>query len=218
VARRVLTYLLLSGLTLLVALGVAAPAHAADAPTSLQIEGGDLSAPITVRDASQHDLFTRLLHQVSWMSGGAGDAMKPDPATLGSKYLLILYINDKPVQSYELYPQADGGPRAHRPTDQPQGKGGGEAWFYVSISIPELLRAAGVPLGTSTGGGTGAALDYDDPAGYVPASVSLNANPPFSLDRLVNAQRRPVLAWMGTAVAVLLLLAAAARRSRRYAG
>jgi hypothetical protein len=202
----------MSGIVLLAALGVPSPAQAADAPNSLRIEGDRLSAPIAVRDNLQHDLFNRLLHQVSWMWGNAGDPMKPNPATLGPKYLLTVYADDKPTQTYELYPQADGGPRAHRPAAQPQGTTG-DAWFYVSISVPELLRAAGVPLAESRASGTGTALDYNDPAGYIPAAVSANTNPPFSLSRLVSAQRRAVLAWVGTALALLLLLAAAARLS-----
>jgi hypothetical protein len=215
VVRRVLAYLLICGVALLVALGFGTPAQAADAPTALRIEGGNLSAPVSVRDAGQHDLFNRLLHQVSWMAGGKGDPMKPDPATLGPKYLITVYVDDKAIQTYDVYPQAAGGPRVHRPADQPQGRVG-EAWFYVSISVPELMRAAGVPVGEQHS--DGAALDYNDPAGYIPAAVRGSSRPAFSLDQLVNAQRRTVLAWIGTAVAVLLLLLAAARRSRRYSG
>jgi hypothetical protein len=213
VVRRVLAYLLIPGVTLLVALGFGAPAQAADAPTALRIEGGALSAPVSVRDVGQHDLFNRLLHQVSWMASGSGNPMKPDAAALGPKYLLTVYIGDKAVQTYEVYPQATGGPRAHRPADQPQGRVG-DAWFYVSISVPELMRAAGVPLGNTHA--DGAALDYDDPAGYIPAVVRRGTEAPFSLEQLISAQRRTVLLWMATAIGVLLLLLAAARRSRRY--
>jgi hypothetical protein len=215
VVRRVLAFPLICGAALLVALGLGTPAQAADVPTALRIEGGSLSEPVSLRDAGQHDLFNRLLHQVSWMAGGNGDPMKPDQATLGPKYLLTVYAGDKAVQRYDVYPQAGGGPRVHRPVDQPQGRVG-EAWFYVSISVPELMRAAGVPIGDTHAGG--ATLDYNDPAGYIPAAVHSSDRPAFSLDQLVSAQRRTVLAWVGTAVALLLLLLAAARRSRRYSG
>jgi hypothetical protein len=215
VVRRVLAYPLVCGVALLVALGFGTPAQAADVPTALRIDGGGLPAPVSVRDAGQHDLFNRLLHQVSWMAGGNGNPMKPDPAKLGPKYVLTVLVEDKAVQVYDVYPQAAGGPRVHRPAEQPQGRVG-EAWFYVSISVPELMRAAGVPVGdTHTGG---AALDYNDPAGYIPAAVRGGTRPAFSLEEVVNGQRRTVLAWIGTAVAVLLLLLAAARRSRRYSG
>ncbi len=213
--RRVLAYLLICGVALLVALGLGAPAQAADVPTALRIEGGGLSAPVSVRDAGQHDLFNRLLHQMSWMAGGSGDPMKPDQATLGPKYVLTVLVEDKAVQAYDVYPQATGGPRVHRPVDQPQGRVG-EAWFYVSISVPELMRAAGVPIGDTHS--DGATLDYNDPAGYIPAAVRGDNRPAFSLEDLVSGQRRTVLAWIGTALAVLLLLLAAARRSRRYPG
>jgi hypothetical protein len=189
--------------------GVAAPAHAADGPTAIAIAGPGLSEPVALDATNQPDLFNRLLHQVSWMAGGSGDPAKPDPAALGPKYVLTVLSNDKPVQAYEVYPRATGGPKAFRPATQPQGKSS-DAWFHVSVSVPELLHAAGVPV---TDGKTG--LEYQDPAGYIPAVVSNDNQPLVNLKQLVQAQRNTLVAWVGGALVVLALVVLAARRSRQ---
>jgi hypothetical protein len=208
-------YLLSVGAAILAVLGFAAPAHAADGPTSITIEGTSLSKAITVRVGTQQELFNRLLHQVGWMASRSGDPMNPDPGTLGPKYRLTVYTNDKAAQKYDLYPQAGGGPKAFRPADQPSGRVG-EAWFYVSISVPELLHAAGIPLADSSGATDASALVYRDPAGYIPAAADVDAQPLFSLGDLLHTQRRTLALWAGTALMVLLLVVCAARFSRRY--
>jgi hypothetical protein len=207
---RPFAYLLSIGVAVLAMLGFATPAMAADDPTSIAIEGDSLGSPVTVRDATESDLFARLLHQVGWMAGRGGDPMKPDPAKLGAKFRLTVFSGDRAMQRYDVYPQAAGGPKAFRPADQPLGKGA-DAWFYVSLSIPELMHAAGVPLDAD---GTGA-LAYRDPAGYIPAAKADN-RPLFSLGDVLNSQRRTLALWVGTAVVVLLLVVGAARLSRRY--
>lgn len=209
-APRWLALVLAAGVAVVAALGVAAPAYANDAPTAVAIAGPGLDEPIALRDTTRPDLFNRLLHQVNWMAGRGGDPMKPDPATLGPKYVLTVLSNDKPVQSYDLYPSATGGPKAFRPAGQPQGRTS-EAWFYVSMSVPELLHAAGVPV---TDGASG--LEFQDPAGYIPASVNTDRQPLLNLKQLVQAQRSTLLAWAAGALVVLGLVVAAARRSRRH--
>jgi hypothetical protein len=199
----------------LAVLGPAGPARAADAPTTLTIDGGDLSAPVSLRGGEQSDLFDRLLHQVSWMDTRAGDQMTPDPAGLGPRYQMTLFAGTRPLHHYEVYPQATGGPKAHRPPDQPQGRTS-EAWFYVSLSLPELMHAAGVPLTDGSRTEDAAGLVYRDPAGYVPATTADTGRPLLSLTDVLQAQRRTLLLWAGTAVAVLLLVLGAARVSRRY--
>jgi len=208
-SSRWLAFLLAAGVAVVASLGVAAPAHAADGPTAVAITGPGLAEPISLDATSQPDLFNRLLHQVSWMAGGGGDLIKPEPATLGPKYVLTVLSNDKPVQAYDVYPRATGGPKAFRPSGQPQGKTS-DAWFHVSMSVPELLHAAGVPV---TDGKTG--LEYQDPAGYIPAAVSNDNQPLVNLKDLVSAQRNTLVAWVTGALTVLGLVVLAARRSRR---
>lgn len=211
---RPLARLLTVGVAVLAMLGFAAPALAADDPNTITIEGDSLSTPVTVRETSDSDLFSRLVHQVGWMAGRNGDPMKPDPAKLGPKYRLTVLSGDKATQRYDLYPQAAGGPKAFRPADQPQGRSA-DAWFYVSLSVPELLHAAGVPLVDASATDSASAMVYRDPAGYIPPAKNDNS-PLFSLGDVLHAQRRTLALWVGTAIVVLLLVIGAARLSRRY--
>jgi hypothetical protein len=180
----------------------------------MSIEGTGLSKPIALSAAGEKGLFGALLRQVSWMAGRAGDPMKPDPATLGPKYTLTLLADRAPLQVYDLYPAAPGGPRAYRPAAQPTATTS-EAWFYVSMSIPELLRAAGVSTIQPGASSSAGALTYDDPAGYVPAVVDTTA-PGLSIGDAIGQQGRTLLLWVGTALLVLLLIFPVALRSRRY--
>jgi hypothetical protein len=112
-----------------------------------------------------------------------------------------------------MYPLAPGGPRAHRPAAQPQGKVG-EAWFYASVAMPDTLSAAGVPLVKPSASGPDSGLAYGDPVGYVPDVV--DTTPPLSLGRTLHSSERTLLLWLLTPFAVTLLLFLAARRARRY--
>jgi hypothetical protein len=208
---RWLAYLLAVGAALLAALGIPGPAWAADEPNALTIAGPGLSSPVALHANLDSDLFTRLLHQVSWMAGAGGATLVPDPAALGPKFTLTVFSGGKPLQTYDVYPEAKGGPKAFRPKNQPQGKGS-DAWFYVSMSVPELMQAAGVPMTDPAKAG----LEYQDPAGYIPAASDTHADRPLlNLKQIVNAQRRTLLAWAGSAVVVLSLVVLAARLSRR---
>jgi len=211
---RPLAFLVSIGVAVLAVLGLATPALAADDPTRITIEADSLGGPVTITDASDSDVFSRLLHQVNWMSGRGGDPMKPDPAKLGPKYRLTVFAGGKALQRYDVYPQAAGGPKAFRPADQPQGRSS-DAWFYVSLSIPELMHAAGVPFADPGTADAASSLGYRDPAGYIPAGKNDN-HPLFSLGDVLNSQRRTLALWVGTAVMVLLLVIGAARLSRRY--
>ena len=132
-------------LAALVAPGLTPGARAADPPSAIEIKGTGLAQPITVRAKDQPDLFTALLRQVSWMAGQPGDPIKPDPAKLGPGFTMTVFVGAAAAQVYEMYPQAPGGPRAHRPAAQPQGPAA-DAWFYASVAMPDMLAAAGVPL------------------------------------------------------------------------
>ncbi|GIH17016.1 hypothetical protein [Rugosimonospora africana] len=199
-----------------IAIGVGLPtgAWAADQPNSLAIGGPGLKKPITVRAAGQQDLFNTLMRQVSWMAGQQGDPINPDPAKLGAKYTLTVFVNNAAAQVYELYPQAPGGPRAHRPAAQPKGSAR-NAWFYASVAMPDALAAAGVTLPHPDASGAAQEMIIQDPNGFAPAEAT---SQPISLgiDKTLRDQGRTLLLWLATPFVVLLLLFAAARRSRRY--
>jgi hypothetical protein len=201
----------------LIAIGAGRPtgAWAADQPNSLTIGGAGLKKPIAVHASRQQDLFNLLMRQVGWMAGQAGDPINPDPSTLGPKYTLTVYVNSAASQLYELYPQAPGGPRAHRPAAQPKGAVR-DAWFYASVAMPDVLMAAGVPL---PGPGTSGAVQgmvIEDPGGFAQAQATSEA-PSLGIGTTLRDQGRTLLLWLATPFVVLLLLFAAARRSRSYA-
>ena len=137
-----------------------------------------------------------------------------DPAKLGPKYTLTVFINNAAAQVYELYPLAPGGPRAHRPAAQPKGSAQ-NAWFYASVAMPDALAAAGVTLPQPDASGAAQEMVIQDPNGFAPAEAT---SQPISLgiDKTLRDQGRTLLLWLATPFVVLLLLFAAARRSRRY--
>jgi hypothetical protein len=194
----------------LAVLGSGSPAYAADEPNAITIAGPGLSNPLALHGSTNPDLFTRLLHQITWMGGAGGSSTAPDAAALGPKFTLTVFSGGKPLQTYDIYPEAKGGPKAFRPKVQPQGQGS-DAWFYISMSVPELLQAAGVPASNPNVAG----LEYQDPAGYIPAAADSDGKPMFNLSQLVNAQRRTLFAWVGSALGVMVLVVLAARLSRR---
>jgi hypothetical protein len=186
-------------------------AWAADTPNSLTIVGAGMSAPISVRSDAQRVLFTAILRQVDWMSSRSGDFAKPNQSTLGPKYTITIFTNGVASQVYEVYPQAAGGPRAHRPRTQPKGKTT-EAWFYATVTLPSVLRAAGVPLPEPTASGQAGGAGYVDPQ-YQPQDLTATSS--FSFTKELGQARLLVAATAGAALAVLLLLFLAAQVSRR---
>jgi hypothetical protein len=166
---------LLTGLAL--ALG-AAPCAAGAAPkvsvkpTAVTVAGKGIDGKVTVRSAEQPDVFDQLLNEVSWLANAKPQTSAPQAGRLGPKYTLTVLVKDKPSQTYDLYPLAKGGPRAHRPARQPSGRTAG-GWFYGRLTMPESLRISGVPLAAKPdvvsggiGGGFGAEVvdDHVDPA------------------------------------------------------
>ncbi len=147
---RKLSQRIIGMLTLLVAagiwLGLGTAAHAAPAaPTSITITGTGLDQPLTLEAEASPDLFAAVIDQVSWLQG-KGQSAAPKPTDLGPKYAVVVHVEDVAKQTYELYPLAKGGPRAFRPANQPGQRKTTSAWFFGRLSMPETLRAAGVPL------------------------------------------------------------------------
>ena len=199
----------------LAAPGLTARAFADDAPTAVSIKGTGMAQAITVRAADDQLLFTALLRQVSWMPSQPGLPIVPDPAKLGPGFTLTVYTGTTATQVYDLYPLADGGPRAHRPAAQPKSKVA-EAWFYADVGMPDALAAAGAPLPRPSASDTEGVLSYGDPVGFVPAVV--NSQQPMSLRRTLRSSERTLLLWLVTPFVVTGLLYLAARRARRYGG
>jgi hypothetical protein len=153
----------------------AAP-KASTKPTAVTIVGKDINGKLTVQAADQPGIFNQLLSEVSWMATAKPTATAPKASRLGAKYTLTVLAKDKATYVYDLYPEASGGPRAHRPAKQPSGKKVIDGWFYGRLTMSESLRISGVPLAakpdvvsSGIGGGIGTSVvdDQIDPAAGV---------------------------------------------------
>ncbi|WP_370318365.1 hypothetical protein [Actinoplanes sp. ATCC 53533] len=114
-------------------------------PTGVQIAGKFPGGKLTVQAAERPELFKRLLNEVSWLATTTPTTSKPAADKLGPKFTVTVLIKDKANQTYDLYPNAAGGPRAYRPAKQPAGKKTA-GWFYGRLTMSESLRVSGVPL------------------------------------------------------------------------
>lgn len=187
----------------------AAPKPAAK-PTAIYIAGADLPDKLVVQQADQARLFDSLLSEVNWMAAPPkGQTTKPKPDKLGPKYVLTVLNKTAPLQVYELFPLAAGGPRAHRPAVQPSGKKA-DAWFYGRLSMPQTLRVSGAPLKTKPdvvaggiGGGVGQNLDSDE------------LDPVAGMNTFLDQMRRLLLLNGALLVAILTGLAGIAFLIRR---
>jgi hypothetical protein len=140
----------------------AAP-KAAPKPDAVQIAGNDITESLVVRQGERPKLFEMLMTEVGWLSAATSSTSAPKSAQLGPKYTVTVLVKDAPNQVYNLYPLAEGGPRAHRPAKQPVGKKA-EGWFYGRLSMPEALRLAGAPLDAKpdvVNGGIGGGVGTD---------------------------------------------------------
>jgi hypothetical protein len=138
-------------------------------PTSMTVTGKGIEGKLAVQSADQPGIFNQLLSEVNWLSTATPQIAAPKANKLGSKYVLTVLVKDKPTYTYDLYPEAVGGPRAHRPGKQPTGKKTADGWFYGRLTMSESLRVCGVPLkpkpdvvGGGIGGGLGAGVIQDE--------------------------------------------------------
>ncbi|MEV4350668.1 hypothetical protein AB0J83_39930 [Actinoplanes sp. NPDC049596] len=144
----------------------AAP-KAPPAPNVVVITGKGVAGKITIDQKTQKRLFDSLYSEVSWMATAKSQTTALKADKLGTRYVVTLLNNKQPLQIYELYPLAAGGPRAHRVAKQPTGTKT-DGWFYGRLTMPEALRVSGVPLETKPdvvtggiGGGIGQGLDVE---------------------------------------------------------
>lgn len=190
--------------------GPGSPLQAAPArPNAVTITGENLPEPLTVRAEDDPAIFTALLDQVSLLTGSNGRTTAPKKADLGPKYTLVVLVSDAAKQTYDLYPQAKGGPRAFRPAKQPDGRRTTAAWYFGRLSMSETLRVAGVPLpkqGDTISGGIGGGE-------RVIPEEDLNAGK--HVDQLIDDLRRLLLINGAVLVAITACLAGIALLARR---
>ncbi|WIM97925.1 hypothetical protein ACTOB_001488 [Actinoplanes oblitus] len=148
------------------------PAKPKPQPNGIHITGqGVPDEGIKVLQAEDPKLFRMLFTEVGWLAAAQPQASPPGKsAKLGPRYVVHVLTGDKATQEFELYPLAAGGPRAHRPAQQPAGtKRQQDGWFYGRQSMSESLRLSGVPLKAKPdvvnggiGGGVGESLDQSE--------------------------------------------------------
>jgi len=167
-------------------------------PTSVTITGKGITGKLTINAADQPGIFNQLLSEVTWLATTKPQTTAPKADKLGPKFTLTVLIKDKATYTYDLYPSASGGPRAHRPAKQPSGKKVADGWFYGRLTMSESLRISGVPLaakpdvmsgGIGGGIGTGVVNDELDPAA--------------TLDQFITEMRQLIL--LNGAVVVVIL-------------
>jgi len=179
------------------------------APTKIWIAGSQLTDKIVVQRSTQAQLFNTLLTEVSWLAVATPQTNAPKAKALGPKYTVTVFSRSAAQQTYDLYPLATGGPRAHRPAKQPTGKVT-DGWFFGRLTMPQSLRMAGAPLKAKAdvvvsgiGGGAGEDVTADE------------LDPVAGLNGFVSQMQRLFLLNGAVLVVVLFGLAGVAFLIRR---
>jgi hypothetical protein len=211
--RRLVTELIAIACALIAVLTLSlGTAFAAPVATSITIDGPGIARSITVKAADNKAFFAKLLNEVNWLATPPGNAPPLDTQKLGPKYTVLVRLDEKPDQIYDLYPFAVGGPRVFRPAEQPHKRKTAAAWFYGRVSMPDTLRDAGVPLQTTgsqqvTGGRGG---------GEVVPGTAVDDPQSQSLDEMLSQWKQGVLFSGAIALVMALGLAGVALLVRRY--
>ena len=178
-------------------------------PNNIQIAGQDVDETIVITQAESKRLFGSLLSEVNWMASARSQTTALKADKLGPKYTVTVLANKTALQSYELFPMAAGGPRAHRPAKQPGNKKGAEGWFYGRLTMPETLRVSGVPLKAKpdvVGGGIG---------GGIGENIELEAEASPGVDQVMGQMRQLFLLNGAVLMVILIGLAGIAFVIRR---
>jgi hypothetical protein len=157
--------------------GQAAP-KASTTPTTVTIVGKGITDKLTVQNADQPGIFGQLLSEVNWLASAKPQTTAPKANKLGVKYTLTILVKNKATATYDLYPEASGGPRAHRPAKQPNGKKATDGWFYGRLTMSESLRISGVPLAAKpdvVSGGIGGGLGTEPVEDTSDPNAGINA-------------------------------------------
>ncbi len=179
------------------------------APTTITLAGPGLTGKVQVQNATQGQVFSTLLTEVSWLATATPQTTAPRSRNLGPKYVVTVLIKSAAQQTYDLYPMAAGGPRAHRAAKQPTGNVA-DGWFYGRLTMSESLRLAGAPLKPKpdvvTGGiGGGAGQDV----------TASELDPVAGMNTFLEQMRRLFLLNGAVLVVVLFGLAGVAFMIRR---
>lgn len=163
--RRLVVAGILAMLSMVAGMFGATAAHA-EGPNLITISGDGLSEPVEVDVAEQPELFAALHSEVDWLVRRPSQGGKPkDEDTLGPRYELIVHVDGKPRHRFNLYPLAEGGPRAHRPAKQPGDRKTTAGWFYGRLTMPDTLASAGAPVyGEMDTGGVGGGASGPEPS------------------------------------------------------
>ncbi len=113
---------------------------------SVHITGEGLAGTIELTSVRDKQREAAVRNEVDWLATSTSYTDVPPAYLLGAKYTVVLLTDNKPQLTFDLYPVASGGPRVHRPAEQPDGHKVDEGWFYGRLSMPQTLFAAGVPL------------------------------------------------------------------------
>ncbi|WP_249997615.1 hypothetical protein [Actinoplanes sp. M2I2] len=186
----------------------AAPKPAPKANT-IQIVGKDIDKAIVITMAESKRLFGSLLSEVNWMSSARSQTTALKADKLGPKYTITVLANKSALQTYELFPMAAGGPRAHRPAKQPGTKKIADGWFYGRLTMPETLRVSGVPIKAKpdvVAGGIGGGVGQD---------LDAQAEAPADASEVLGEMRRLFLLNGGVLMIILVGLAGIAFLIRR---
>ncbi len=178
-------------------------------PNIIHIAGKNIDNKLVIAQADNSRLFASLLSEVSWMAGARSQTVPLTAAKLGPKYIVVVLANKSTLQTYELFPMAAGGPRAHRPAKSLGNKKVTDGWFYGRLSMPEALRVSGVPLETKpdvVAGGIGGGVGQD---------IDVNAKPAAGVDQVLGEMRHLFLLNGAVLVTILLGLAGIAFLIRR---
>jgi hypothetical protein len=178
-------------------------------PNIIHIAGKDVDDKIVVAQTDNSRLFASLLSEVSWMVGARSQTTALAADKLGPKYTVTVFANKAALQTYELFPLAAGGPRAHRPAKSLGTKKVTEGWFYGRLSMPEALRVSGVPLETKpdvVNGGIGGGVGQD---------LEANAEAPAGVNQVLGEMRELFLLNGAVLMIILVGLAGIAFLIRR---
>lgn len=178
-------------------------------PNIIHIAGKDVDDKIVIAQADNSRLFASLLSEVSWMSAARSQTTSLPANKLGPKYTVTVFANKASLQTYELFPMAAGGPRAHRAAKQLGAKKVSDGWFYGRLSMPEALRVSGVPLEAKpdvVNGGIGGGVGQD---------IDVNAEAPAGVNQVLGEMRHLFLLNGAVLITILVGLAGIAFLIRR---
>jgi hypothetical protein len=180
-------------------------------PDAITLSNTAMPSTIMIRASESPEVFATVYGQVSWLRKRPVQSVSPLTDQLGPQYTVVGLVRGEPTWRYQLYPLADGGPRAFRPAAQPRGRVTA-GWFYGRLNMPDALRSAGAPLAGRTApltGGIG--------GGGGESSEETSIRPAEEISKILTVWRAVVLLNGAVVFTLALGLAGIARLTRRRA-